>query len=55
MDFGSSERLGSWREDEARPGAGVCVGTAVGQGMDGIFWGMVTIGLGPTGPSRRTD
>lgn len=23
MDFGSSERLGSWREDEARPGAGV--------------------------------
>ncbi|KAK1331095.1 hypothetical protein QTO34_009043 [Cnephaeus nilssonii] len=23
VDFGSSERLGSWREDEARPGAGV--------------------------------
>lgn len=23
MDFGSSERLGSWREDETRPGAGV--------------------------------
>lgn len=31
----------------------VCVGTAVGQGMDGIFWGMVTIGLGH--PGALTD
>lgn len=25
-DFGSSERLGSWKEEDVRPNAGVCVG-----------------------------
>lgn len=50
VDFGSSERLGSWREDEARSGAGVHRVRVEHGGH--LYWGVRTR-LGPAEPPRR--